>query len=307
MGRGRRAARGSGAGRGHAGQQAPRSARPRGDPRRQGRVPASGRAGGQRGPRRRRAVLRARGTAAACSSRRPRWPPPGTLPNCSPRGTALADEPYAAWADPARAELRALLRRGRLTAAQAALAAGDPDAAVLHAEAATADDPFDEAACRWFMSAAAQAGEPARALLAYAALRDRLSEELGADPAPQTQELHLAILRAQSPSGGPGVRASGGPAVQGDVPRLPAPGSDMPSFPGRTNRAAGGLPAGGAMPGDATGSRSPASVPELHWAGSPGGAGSRLARAGPQRPTLAGRDAEIRVLREAWARPRRGR
>ena len=45
-------------------------------------------------------------------------------------GTALADEPYAAWADPARAELRALLRRARLTAAQAALAAGDPDAAV---------------------------------------------------------------------------------------------------------------------------------------------------------------------------------
>ena len=217
-------------------------------------------------------------------------------------GTALADEPYAAWADPARAELRALLRRARLTAAQAALAAGDPDAAVLHAEAATADDPFDEAACRWFMSAAAQAGEPARALLAYAALRDRLSEELGADPAPQTQELHLAILRAQSPSGGPGVRAPGGPAVQGDVPRLPAPGSDMPSFPGRTNRAAGGLPAGGAMPGDATGSRSPASVPDLHRAGPLGGAGSRLTRAGPQRPALAGRDAEIRVLREAWAR-----
>ena len=68
------------------------------------------------------------------------------------------------------------------------LAVGDPDAAARDAEAATADDPFDEAACRWFMSAAAQAGEPARALLAYAALRDRLSEELGADPAPQTQD-----------------------------------------------------------------------------------------------------------------------
>ena len=78
-------------------------------------------------------------------------------------GTALADEPYAAWAEPARAELRAVLRRVRLTAAQAALAAGNPDAAARYAEAATTDDPLDEAACRLSMTAAALAGEPARA------------------------------------------------------------------------------------------------------------------------------------------------
>jgi DNA-binding SARP family transcriptional activator len=154
-------------------------------------------------------------------------------------GTALADEPYAAWADPARAELRALLRRVRLTAAQAALAAGDPDAAERYAEAAMTDDPLDEAACRLSMSAAALAGEPARALLAYAALRARLGEELGVDPAPQTRELHLAILRAQSPPGGTAPRTARG--TSGD-------------------------------------------------------------RAIPQGPRLAGRDAEIGVLREAWAR-----
>jgi AAA ATPase domain len=39
-------------------------------------------------------------------------------------GTALAEEPYAAWADPAREELRRLLRRGRLIAAEAALGTG---------------------------------------------------------------------------------------------------------------------------------------------------------------------------------------
>ena len=224
-------------------------------------------------------------------------------------GTVLADEPYAAWADPARTELRVLLRRARLTAAQAALAVGDPDAAARYAEAATADDPFDEAACRWFMSAVAQAGEPARALLAYAALRDRLSEELGADPAPQTQELHLAILRAESPSGETSDRAPGGmsgdPAMQGDVPRLPAPGSDMPSSPGGTSRTARGVPAGHAMPEAAPGSRSPAGAPDLHGA-EPGGARSRPARAGPQRLALAGRDKEIRVLGEAWARATAG-
>jgi DNA-binding SARP family transcriptional activator len=158
-------------------------------------------------------------------------------------GTALADEPYAAWADPARAELRALLRRVRLTAAQAALAAGDPDAAARYAEAAMTDDPLDEAACRLFMSAAALAGEPARALLAYAALRARLGDELGADPAPQTRDLHLAILRAQSPPGGTALRTARG--TSGD-------------------------------------------------------------RAIPHQPRLAGRDAEIGVLRGAWARAAAG-
>jgi DNA-binding SARP family transcriptional activator len=148
--------------------------------------------------------------------------------------TALADEPYAAWADPARAELRHLLRRARLAAAEAALAVGDPCSAAGHAEAATEADPFDETAHRWYMSASAAAGEPAKALLAYAALRERLGEELGADPAPQTQELHLAILQER----GAGPRD------------------------GRTTHA----------------------------------------RPPPPRPALAGRDAEIGALRDAWSR-----
>jgi len=49
-------------------------------------------------------------------------------------GTALAEEPHAAWADPAREELRRLLRRGRLTAAQAALGTGDAPTAARYAE-----------------------------------------------------------------------------------------------------------------------------------------------------------------------------
>ena len=109
----------------------------------------------------------------------------------------LAEEPYATWADPAREQLRQLIRRARLTAAEAALAIGEASSAARYAEAALAADPLDETACRWYMSAAAAAGEPARALVAYEALRERLAEELGADPSPQTQELHLAILRQQ--------------------------------------------------------------------------------------------------------------
>ena len=110
-------------------------------------------------------------------------------------GTALADEPYSSWVDPARDELRTLLRRAQLAAAEAALATGDARAAVRYAEAAATADPLDETAHRWYMSACAAAGEPAKALVVYAALRERLADELGVDPAPQTQELHLAVLR----------------------------------------------------------------------------------------------------------------
>ena len=41
-------------------------------------------------------------------------------------GTAISDEPYASWADPAREQVRELLRRLRLIAAEAAMATGDP-------------------------------------------------------------------------------------------------------------------------------------------------------------------------------------
>jgi DNA-binding SARP family transcriptional activator len=78
-------------------------------------------------------------------------------------GTALAEEPYAAWADPAREELRRLLRRGRLIAAEAALGTGGAPTAARYAEAAMAADPLDETAHRWYMSAAAAAGEQAKA------------------------------------------------------------------------------------------------------------------------------------------------
>ena len=130
-------------------------------------------------------------------------------------GTAIGDEPYADWADPARGQLRELLSRVRLAAAQAALATGEPRSAAGYAEAAMAADPLDEAAHRWYMSAAAAAGEQAKALAAYEALRRRLGRELGADPAPQTRELHLAILREQDhglAAVRPGRSAPGGAA-----------------------------------------------------------------------------------------------
>jgi DNA-binding SARP family transcriptional activator len=135
-------------------------------------------------------------------------------------GVAIADEPYADWANAARDRVSTLLRRARLTAAQAALASGDPELSGRYAEAAMAADGLDEPAHRLYMSARAAGGEHARALLAYEALRERLSTELGTDPAPQTRELHLAILRedaqeAASAAATPPARANSGAELPG--------------------------------------------------------------------------------------------
>ena len=144
-------------------------------------------------------------------------------------GTAFGDEPYADWADPAREQVRELLRRVRLAAAEASLATGDPQRAASYAEAAIAADPLDETAHRWYMSAAAAAGEQARALAAYEALRQRLGRELGADPAPQTRELHLAILREQD--GGLARSGSGRAVPPGPKPGpIPLAGRDRESM-----------------------------------------------------------------------------
>jgi DNA-binding SARP family transcriptional activator len=201
-------------------------------------------------------------------------------------GTALAEEPYAAWADPAREELRRLLRRARLIAAEAALGTGDAPTAARYAEAAMAADPLDETAHRWFMSAAAAAGEQAKALAAYAALSERLGEQLGTDPAPQTRELHLAILREQpvDPAGGGGR----GPVVASPVvaPPVVAPPGTARAGPDGAGRAVAAVP--GADRRAALGM------------GSTGTGLSGLGRIAASGPALVGRDTEIGALRAAW-------
>jgi DNA-binding SARP family transcriptional activator len=114
-------------------------------------------------------------------------------------GIALAEEPDALWAEPARDELRMLLRRARHAFATALLETSDPRQTARVAGDAMADDPFDEHAHRLYMSACAAAGERAKALETYAVLSGRLADELGTDPAPETSDLHLAILRDRAP------------------------------------------------------------------------------------------------------------
>lgn len=113
------------------------------------------------------------------------------------RGQLLADEPYAEWAEPARASTNVLLGRARRAGWAAALLVHDVDTAVRAAEAALAAEPFDEEAARALMRAHHGRGEPAKALAAFERLRSTLADELGTDPAPETRDLHLAILRGE--------------------------------------------------------------------------------------------------------------
>jgi DNA-binding SARP family transcriptional activator len=114
-------------------------------------------------------------------------------------GGVLDEEPYAVWAEPARAEHGLILRRARRSLAESALRLDDHGTARLAAERAVAADGLDEIACRLLMRAHSAAGEPARALTAYQRLRAKLADELGVDPAVATQDLHVAILQGQVP------------------------------------------------------------------------------------------------------------
>ena len=177
-------------------------------------------------------------------------------------GTALSEEPYAAWAEPARDELRGLLRRARHALSGALLVTGDAHPAARAAGDAMTDDPFDEGAHRLYMSACAAAGEQAKALEAYARLRSRLAEELGTDPALDTRELHLAILRDQHSGDrgwqdGNAVRPGAGQSGRGTGSARPArAASSMQVRTGLVGRdrelgelAAAWARAGGAEPG----------------------------------------------------------
>lgn len=131
------------------------------------------------------------------------------------RGDLLADEPDAAWCEAPRAEARRTLSTVLEVAATAALATGQLGSAVAHAERALRLDGYDEGALRTLMRAHAAAGRPAAALAEFARVGERLAEELGVDPAPETRAVHEAILREDP------FRSGGEPA---------------PPLPGRTRQ-----------------------------------------------------------------------
>ena len=141
------------------------------------------------------------------------------------------------WAQLRQAELERLIGRARLVAATALLEAGDWMAAADAASTAAERDPYDEAALRLLLRAHVMGGRVAGALSIYASARERLADELGTDPSPETTALYTAILRGEvtaPPRPGPGGAGPGG-AGPGVGPGAGPPG---PGLVGRADELA---------------------------------------------------------------------
>lgn len=111
------------------------------------------------------------------------------------KGELLADEPYAEWALPIRAQYGERRLQAVVELAEACLEQGDLRAALEHAREATATDPLLERACRVQMLAHYACGEQAEALRVFGRFRESLARELGVVPLPETLSLHTAIVR----------------------------------------------------------------------------------------------------------------
>jgi predicted ATPase/DNA-binding SARP family transcriptional activator len=111
------------------------------------------------------------------------------------RGPALADagdfaQPFARRLADLRLAATVTFLTGELDEGRAAARAGELEALV-------AEHPLDEKLAGLLVRALAAAGRQADALAAYEALRTRLADELGLDPGPQLQAVHLEVLRGE--------------------------------------------------------------------------------------------------------------
>lgn len=140
------------------------------------------------------------------------------------RGDLLPEE-EGEWVEAERTLAAALVAAAHRTAAEAALRSGDANAAGALAERSLAHDPCDEASLRILMRAHVAAGRPASALSAYVRLRERLVEDLGVSPAPETEELHDAIVLGRVGSGTGSARQPGVAKIAGRAAELAALGA----------------------------------------------------------------------------------
>ncbi len=123
-------------------------------------------------------------------------------------GPVAVHEPGAPGVGRARHEHAAQRQQLLLTGADAALTLGWLADASELAGRALEQDPASEQASRTYMKACAHLGAVERALREFDRCRRVLADELGVDPSPATQELHLELLAG-----------SGGPPPWGPVPR----------------------------------------------------------------------------------------
>jgi DNA-binding SARP family transcriptional activator len=114
------------------------------------------------------------------------------------RGSLLADVLYADWAVRAREVFDRLLVEVCVRGAQRANALGQSATAERFARLAVERDAVCEDAWRQLMLAHWFSGRRGRALAAYGELRAALAEQVGDEPANETYQLYLTILRDAS-------------------------------------------------------------------------------------------------------------
>jgi DNA-binding SARP family transcriptional activator len=134
-------------------------------------------------------------------------------------GEAFCEDPYAEWAEPVRAEVRAARLVALLHLAELARRNGEPARAGRLAAEAVELDPYAERAYQAAIGAARDLGRPDEARRWYERCRRILAEDLGIEPSPRTRELVAAPEPA--PAGaGPGFagRAAETAVVLGDAP-----------------------------------------------------------------------------------------
>ncbi|MFD3513751.1 BTAD domain-containing putative transcriptional regulator [Streptomyces sp. NPDC058657] len=156
------------------------------------------------------------------------------------RGAAFedfVDEPFAAGAI-------ARLEEQRLTAvedwADASLEAGEHALLVAELGAFVARHPLRERLRSVQLRALYRAGRQSEALKSYAALRERLGDDLGLDPSAELAALHAAILRHDPGLDGPRARRPSRPspaAPPGGAAQNPAPAFPSDSSPTQSSGA----------------------------------------------------------------------
>ncbi|MDQ3249301.1 MAG: AAA family ATPase, partial [Chloroflexota bacterium] len=109
----------------------------------------------------------------------------------------LISDPYADWVQHERERLRERFFGALLQLAELQATAGEYASAISNCRRVLARDEVRENAYQALMRYQAESGDSAGALLTYERCRAILSEELGADPSPLTQQWHQRILNGE--------------------------------------------------------------------------------------------------------------
>jgi predicted ATPase/DNA-binding SARP family transcriptional activator len=147
------------------------------------------------------------------------------------RGAALEDA--GDFAAPYARRLEELKLDATMTWLARELAGGRAAAHVAGLEALAAERPLNEKVIALLIRALAATGRQAAALAVYEALRARLADELGIDPGPQLQAIHLEVLRGKVEASDSEARAGAGYGGTARISRRTSLPTPLTSFIGR--------------------------------------------------------------------------